>query len=711
MQMLAATIVFLLTVGQANGQAASSADTPISPSDFARRVRVFALECQQKPFWDVNQVADLLVKANANTIRYPIIGTDPGPHSYFNSDYLPKWPGLERDLLQDMLDACKRLPCKINIFPYIQMGYLLSPDGYRRFGDWAALDVKGRPLDFNGVGTQTPEKCEKISICLNNPKFIETYAALAREVVQNYPVEGLYFDGPIWNPRALCFCPYCRQAFQQMHGYKLSDTPFSEWQSRYDYTRMRCAAMERTMAAVCKAIKSVRDVPVLYNMSSPLRNPAFHASLTLPCVDGALIGELHRDRAHGGQSGFVNALVNIKTGLAFGKAAWAYCPMGPFYETPHYDYDLTIHDLEVKLLGTMQLAHGATPLIETMRSYLADPTGLQDVRELFELEEKYEKLYFDYRPVPFIGLYFSTRNNLLIGSLDNTRDAIIGRVVNEGFVGDFTILTYAHQQFNVIRDQHITLPELSKYRILFLSNVAYLSGTEIEAIKAYVKNGGSLLATYETSLYDENGRRRSDFGLKELFRVGYQGSKEKKLTVIKESPDANYNSDKFDRQLCVGQSFVKPADVSAGIYGKGRVVYIALPTGNLYYDHGYPVRQFLNNAIEWLASEDIPVRINGIPDCVITNLTEKGTARALHLINYAGNNYENPLNRITWVAPLDGIEVVLRNPPTRELTEARLLTNDQRLPVVNCGSHAVVRIPRLNEYECLLLTYTSAADK
>ena len=44
-----------------------------------------------------------------------------------------------------------------------------------------------------------------------------------------------------------------------------------------------------------------------------------------------------------------------------------------------------------------------------------------------------------------------------------------------------------------------------------------------EQIREFVERGGSLVATYETSLYDEWGVARKDFGLADLFGVSFRG--------------------------------------------------------------------------------------------------------------------------------------------------------------------------------------------
>src|SRR5277367_4213824 len=64
---------------------------------------------------------------------------------------------------------------------------------------------------------------------------------------------------------------------------------------------------------------------------------------------------------------------------------------------------------------------------------------------------------------------------------------------------------------------------LARYRALLLPNVAMLSDRQCQELRDYVHSGGSLMASFETSLYDENLKPRADFGLADLMGVSKDG--------------------------------------------------------------------------------------------------------------------------------------------------------------------------------------------
>ena len=77
--------------------------------------------------------------------------------------------------------------------------------------------------------------------------------------------------------------------------------------------------------------------------------------------------------------------------------------------------------------------------------------------------------------------------------------------------------------FDFVHEDRLQLERIKKYAALILPNTALLSDEQCQQLREYVDQGGSLLATFETSMYTERNERRADFGLADVFGIHAAG--------------------------------------------------------------------------------------------------------------------------------------------------------------------------------------------
>jgi len=313
----------------------------------------------------------------------------------------------------------------------------------------------------------------------------------------------------------------------------------------------------------------------------------------------------------------------------------------------------------------------------------------------------------------------------------------------------------------------LTIEELARYKVLFLSQAVCLSEAQMTAIAEFVRQGGGLVATGQTSLRDEEGDERANFGLADLFgadfcsmihpqwehaygpriyaRVTDEGGIISSpaagrliahdytfsfseayhaegvlysLPEIASRPEAKVVVD----SVCVDEDpawtvpngcFMPPYNLrtagpaaTAKNYGVGRVIYMAHSFDKLYGARGFAdARQLINSAVDWVSGRTARLfRVDG-PTGLLCNLTETDRRRALHLVNYTGNINEHSVYKVDWVAPLVDIPVRLEQPQGRTLTSASLLSSGAAVPWQEEGDVGVMNLSVLDGYECLLLTY------
>ncbi len=258
-----------------------------------------------------------------------------------------------------------------------------------------------------------------------------------------------------------------------------------------------------------------------------------------------------------------------------------------------------------------------------------------------------------------------------------------------------------------------------------------------------MNGGGSLLATFETGLYDEDGKPRNDFALANLFGMKSAGAREGTGRAASPGRAANpgVNSEqRIERihplvdtfkntTLIQGSSWRVPlapekepvltyiapypmypteavyskqphtneAVAIVREHGSSRMVYLAGDIEAGYWrTNAADLGDLVTNAIRWLVRDSSPIRVEGEGLLEIYGWeTEPGYA--LHLVNFTNPNFRGGAARRIYPAGPQKVRMVLRD--EKRVRNARLLRAGQPLNLRQNGKTVEFTIPQLNEYE------------
>ncbi len=278
---------------------------------------------------------------------------------------------------------------------------------------------------------------------------------------------------------------------------------------------------------------------------------------------------------------------------------------------------------------------------------------------------------------------------------------------------------------------------LSKYRALILPNTALLSDAQCAQLRAYVQAGGSLLATFETSLYTERNERRAEFGLSDVFgihkageRVGTNGNPyyariEQKHPILEGFADTNWLPGAENRiplaavehpVLTVVPGFpsyppelayppvsqtTEPAVVLRE-QGRSRLAYFPGDIEHTLWRSGNKdLSDLLVNTIRWVAHDETPYTIRGVG--VIDSFAwETEAGYALHLLNYTNPNaYHGWLQR---TYPLGEQRVRMQLPEGVRVKRVTLLRKGTDAAFRQVAGAVEFTVPGIEDYEVVALS-------
>jgi hypothetical protein len=273
--------------------------------------------------------------------------------------------------------------------------------------------------------------------------------------------------------------------------------------------------------------------------------------------------------------------------------------------------------------------------------------------------------------------------------------------------GMFAGLLHAGLPVKEMHPSHFNRQSLDGFRVLVLANEVCLSDEQCAMIRDFVREGGGLVATHETSLYDLEGRRRADFGLADVFGASLRG-------MIHPHPGQMIASEQdslpnHEEHLLVSPNGAKAVATLKGLnapamlfneFGKGRVVYIPGrmdSSYSLWGDVAFPT--LLKVAVTWACRDEIPAQVLSPMGRVgLTCFDQLSRGRRLvHLVSYNADWVES-FDRLP---PLSNVQLRLRAPAGKRIASARAVLSGESLKLSPNAAGADLVLPKLDEYEII----------
>jgi hypothetical protein len=156
------------------------------------------------------------------------------------------------------------------------------------------------------------------------------------------------------------------------------------------------------------------------------------------------------------------------------------------------------------------LAGGIQPWWHMVGAYHEDRRMYHNPEAIFHWQAANEQFLVNRQPVATVGLAWSQENMDFYGR-DNTEER-----VELPWRGMTQALIRARIPWLPVHADHIDR-DAATLSVLILPNLAVMSEAQVGAVERFVARGGSLVATGDTSLFDQWGEIRPDFALGDLF--------------------------------------------------------------------------------------------------------------------------------------------------------------------------------------------------
>ena len=647
----------------------------------------------------------------------------------FRSKMLPPHPNVDNDLLPLFLERVhEKGIIALSYYPiiYTKPLLLLHPEWQMRFLD----DGRSEPENLGWF-------------CFNSP-YRDWLPAYLIEFMDNLDLDGFYFDDTNygthedrpWSPS--CCCSYCEELFRTETGLEIprkvdfdsmTFRRFVNWryEKMIDFMHHLFAAVHEKYPDAIMDLNSYVRPQTDWSDGHPI------SSYRLEEVGGHFFVETFRSLR---EPGFVGKVLR-STGTPFSIFRNVTQSLKGFGIAPQAE----VYSAAVCCFASV--ANGGTQC----GAPLGDVTRFRKntIKQLFT-ELKKRVAYIEGDTVKDVALHYSQMNRDFKPSEipKNTGKVHFHQLGQPDMYGVYEMLNRAHVVLDIALDEHLTKERLSQYRVLFLANSVCLADAHCDAIRNFVDQGGTLVATHQTSLLDEWGQERGHFALGDVMGVEYQGvtsdgeahpiiyiPHDDRLTArVGEilcfyGQDSEVTAAKHTDILCTRSTIKEPKAlntfstdtehnsgqpaITLNSFGKGQAIYVAGDVGGAYMNSPYPPLRRLT--AELVGHSQSPLVVEAPEQIEMTAALRASGELMIHLVN-------NPTPLLPWqvkdrkkydelhttyhalyeINPIRDVRIALNGYRVRS---ARLPLQNQKLDIT--VDPAKVTVPQVDFHEVVLV--------
>lgn len=376
---------------------------------------------------------------------------------------------------------------------------------YREHPDWFALDGDGTPYRAG----------DKYVSCVNSAYYDEYLPEILREVIDRSSPDGFADNSWAGLSRAhICYCENCSKKFRDYAGTSLPRS--ADWESE-TYRAWVTWNYERRTEIWKFNNQVTQDAGGRHCVWSGMisgdmaKNSGRFVDVKSVLAESKIVMLDHQRR--NAKDGFEQ---NAEVGLRLrGMLGWdkAIVESTALYQwgTPGFRL-ASMPEAEVRIWATQGFAGGIQPWWHHIGSVHEDKRQYETAEPLFQWHRENEQYLLDRSPHASVGVVWSQKNNDFVGKADPENR---------------TFAPYRGVWQSLVRERIPFIPvniddlarEIKNLKLLILPNLAAMSEEHCNIIRSFVDAGGSVIASGDTSLNEENGDLREDFALGDVFGI------------------------------------------------------------------------------------------------------------------------------------------------------------------------------------------------